>query len=343
MAVGNSSTPFIGYDSYLGVAEETTFGTLVTATSFIEFSSESFKREREEIKIDTVNNSRDYLKRLSGNESAAGGFESMVNPGEDALVYFIKQCMGGSVTSTTITASAYTHVINGGDMESNQGSGGSADIKSLTVQIRKGDTNQYTWQGCRVNSMSLKGEVGSPLTFGCEVMAKTATATSDSLTASFSNVDPSNFTGVTVQTSDSIGGSWTTEYFSAFEVSLNNNISEQRALGSANVHALPPGRRDVSIKLSQQYDTTTNYTRFVENTQTAIQITLDTGATIAAGGSSTYSMKLAFPRCYFNSNMPEVSSNDVLTHEVELTAIRDTTTGYSMQVTVNNATANYAG
>jgi hypothetical protein len=44
MSVGNG-TPFLGYDSYLGIAEETTFSSVQTATTFIEFTSEAFMKE----------------------------------------------------------------------------------------------------------------------------------------------------------------------------------------------------------------------------------------------------------------------------------------------------------
>jgi hypothetical protein len=340
MGVGNNNPPYLGYDSYVAVAEETIFGTYVTATAFVEFNSEGFKREEEEIKLPAINNTRDYTKRMKGKTSISGSLEVPMNVASDAIVYMVKQAMGGTCASSQVVASCYNHTFYTGDMESNKATSTASDHKSLSVQVRKGNTAQWTFKGMRVNTMTLKGEVGSPITASFEMIGKDATSTTDSLTSSFTTQLPLNFTGVTVQTGATTT-SMTTEYVSAFEFTLNNNLAEQRALGSALIHSAPPIKCDVSIKLTQQFDTITNYNRFIQNTETMIKIILDTAVTIAAAGSTTYSMHIDCPACYFNNVMPAVGGSDALTQEMNLTAIRNTSTGYAVQIKVNNATASY--
>ena len=339
MAVGNA-TPYLGYDSYIGAAEETTFGTLVTATAFTEFISEAFMKEREEIRREEINTTRDFTRRMTGNETVNGSIESVLNVADDFHVMLIKQAMGGTVASATIVASSFEHTLDVGDMEANQSTSGAADVKSLSVQVRRGSTEQWSYRGMRVNTLTIKGEVGSAVTVTYELMGQYGTTSSDSLTASFSNINPVNFTGVTFNTGDSITNV-STEYISGFEFSLSNNLAEQRNLGSANIHALPPLRRDVKLKLTQQFDTLTAYNRYIQNTKTAIQILLDTGSTIAAAGSSTYSMHINMPACYFNNITPQVGSMEAISQEIDVSTIKDTTTSYVVQMQINNATTNY--
>jgi hypothetical protein len=340
MSVGNG-TPFLGYDSYLGIAEETTFSSVQTATTFIEFTSEAFMKEIEEQRREEINTTRDFTRRMKGNVTVSGSIEAPLNVASDGFIYLMKQAMGGTCASATLGASgAYSHTLHVGDMENNQGSGSADDIKSLTITVRRGDdANKFQYKGMRVNTMTIKGEVGSPVNATFELMGRYGTICTDTLTASFTNINPINFTGVTFNTGITIS-SVAVEYITGFEFTLSNNLAEQRVLGSPYIYALPPLRRDVKLKLNQQFDTLTAYNRFIQNTKTAIQILLDTGVTMSAAGS-TYSMAINVPCCYFNNVNPQVGSIEAISQEIDVSAIKDTTTSYVCQFTVNNATEHY--
>jgi hypothetical protein len=339
MSVGNG-TPFLGYDSFLGIAEESTYSSVQTSTTFIEFTSEGFKKEREEQRREEINTTRDFIRRMTGNETVSGSLEAPLNIAADGFVFIMKQAMGGTCASATLgAAGAYSHTLYVGDMENNKGSGSADDVKSLTMTIRRGDTEIWQYKGMRVNTMTIKGEVGSPITASFELMGRYGTTCADSLTASFTNINPLNFTGVTFGTGATISAI-TTEYITGFEFTLANNLAELRNLGSANIYALPPGRRDVKLKLTQQFDTLTAYNRFIQNTKTAIQILMDTGVTMSAAGS-TYSMAINVPCAFFNNVTPQVGSIEALSQEIDVSAIKDTTTSYVCQLTINNATEHY--
>ncbi|MDY6888134.1 MAG: phage tail tube protein [Pseudomonadota bacterium] len=348
MAVGDNAR--FGYDSFVGISEETTYGTSADSFSYIEFSSESMKRNIEEIKLESINTSRDYIKRLRGNESIEGSLEFDLNVAADACVYLLKQAMGGTVATAvlyTTTSSGRGHTLNTGNMENNKSSSGSTDTVALTLEIQKGgnESTGTVWDflGTRVNSISIKGEIGAPVVMTAELIGQTASTTSSTPTVTFTDINPCNFTGITINTGDSITNV-SAETFIGFELTLNNNLisdTNARKLGSRTLQILPPARREVNLKLTQRFDTTTSYDRFIDNTMTAIQILLDSEQTIAAN-CSTYSMHINLPACYFNSNMPEIGDFGVVTHEVEVSAIKEnTTTSYSIQMQINNATANY--
>jgi len=345
MGIGNG-TPKLGYDSVIGIAQETAYGTFVTTTaSFIEFNTESMKHSREEIKLESVNNSRDYTKRIIGNETVEGSIEADLDVNADGLVYIMKQAMGGTVGISTISATEFVHTLNPGNMESNKGTSTASDIKSLSIAVRKGDANTWNAAGCRINSLTIKGEVGAPVIMTAEIIGQSMSISSTIGGAvSYSDVTPMYFKGVTIKTSDTMtSASLTAECFTAFEFTINNNLDgDQRCLGSRNISVLPPGKREVMCKLTQRFDTTTAYERFIQNTATAIQIIIDSETTCGStAGNTTYSCIINIPQAYWNSNMPEVGGNEVLIHEIEASGMYNSEYGYAALIQIRNDTANY--
>jgi hypothetical protein len=340
MAVGNNY-PFIGLDSRIGIGEETTYGVMKTSTVIMEFLSESMKQNREENKLEIIRGQRDYIKRIIGVETVEGSLEAYLNVAEDALCYIMKQALGGTATRATVVLGSYDHTFNLGTMEGNKGTSTATDVKGLSIAVERGDSDKvFNYVGCRVNNLTIKGELGQPCVISADFIGKTMSSSATLPTLSYSNVLPINFTGVQVNTGDSIGNV-AIEYFQSFEFSLNNNIDgEQRYFGSRTVSHAPPIRREMTLSLTQRYDTTTAYDRFLNNTMTAIQIVLDSGVTITAGGT-TYAMYIDLPECYYNSNQPEVGDTGPLNVEFECAALYNTEQTYAARIRVRNATDNY--
>lgn len=326
----------LGYKGYVGIGEETTYGTKVTSSSFIEFNSEGFKRSIEEKVIDSINTTRNPMKRVQLGETIEGSIETYLDVASDGLMKIIKQAMGGTVASATVTSGCIGHTFNEGDMESNDSSVSAADVKSLTVQVRKGGSHQFSFVGNRVNSLSIKGEIGNPIVISANFVGKAASITSDTITPVFSTVLPLLFHGVTINYSG------TAEEFQSFELTLNNNlVSDARALGSKFISVLPPAQRDIDLKLGQRFDTTTAWTRWTGGDANAVTILCDSGVTVSGSGSTTYSMLINLPKCYTNLETPAVGGKGIISQSISLKPIFDSTSAFAMQIKVNNATAGY--
>ena len=84
----------------------------------------------------------------------------------------------------------------------------------------------------------------------------------------------------------------------------------------------------------------TSFNRFIQNTATAVKITLDSGFTMASS-SVTSQVVIRIPQAYWNSNQPEVGDVGTLTHEVEISGIYDSSATYSVQIDVRNGTSSY--
>lgn len=150
MAIGASSQQ--GFDSFIGVAKEATFGTRVSVTAFAEWSSESFKRLDEENLQETMQGqgARDFVRRTRGNTVVDGSVELPLNFAADFPVLVIANGMGGSLTSTQVaTTGSYSHTITVGDIVN-------GDVPSLSFTKRIGATAQQSYVGARVNSLNIK-------------------------------------------------------------------------------------------------------------------------------------------------------------------------------------------
>lgn len=341
MAVGNS-IPFMGYNSALGIGKQLTATTFVTSTTFLEFNSESFKTTTEEVKLESINTNRDYTKRILGNTSVEGSVDFDLDIESDACINIIKNALGGTVTSVALSAAvSFTHTLRVGDMENNATTT-AADSRGLSVAVRKGSTHTWDFALMKVNSLAIKGEIGSPIVATAEMIGQSATLsnTIGAAAISYTTFNPCTFNGVTIGLGASIGN-LTTQYFTGFEFTINNNLDgDVRSLGSRNVTQIPAVKRDVTLTLSQRFDTSSAYDWALANTQTAIQITLSNEQTITTS-ITVGSLIINLAKCFLNTPaMPEVGDSGVLSFDIEVSSINDATYD-SVQMTLLNGTADY--
>jgi hypothetical protein len=346
--MGAGDTAYMGYSSYVGAGMETSYGVHATASAFCEFYSEGFKREIDSKLVESINTTRNYRRRYHGNENISGSVELPLNLASDVVCYILYQSMGGTLTSTQVGATtAYGHAVNEGDMESNAHTTTAKDIKGLSFSVRRGSQNTHRWQynGCRVNSLSIKGDIGSECRLSAEFIGKssTLTAAGETLTAAFTAITPVNFAGITIEMGDTTTTLSTTTY-TGVEFTLGNNlVSDEKArkLGSNTLALCPVGMRDVKLKLTQRFDTTTSYVDYVANTQKAFKITFDSGVTIGAAASGNYRLEITIPKMYYGPNQPNVGDSGVITHELEMQGVADTITSECVSMTFYNATTSY--
>lgn len=335
----------LGFRSIFALANETTFGTgpsALTGASYFEATSVGMKREIEEMKSEEINTTRSYTRRFQMNQSISGSIEKDLHP-VDGIPLLI-HALGGVVTSTGTTATGYTHTMIPNETNIVTAA---ATQTSLSLFVRKGGDQGYVYNGCRIGQMTVTGEIGSPIKVAYDVTGQkgTTTAALTDTAVSFSSVRPFLFKDATMQYASTTAQLTSTAAIQlvGFELTVNNNIdSDQRALGQDTVVDLPPGRRDVSLKLTMRYDTTTSYTRFTSGEYGAAKIVLTSGEAITTG--VYYSMEFEMPKVYWNNTDPEIGEAGVIQIEPELTCIRGELSGtsaYDIKATLLNLTASY--
>jgi hypothetical protein len=203
------------------------------------------------------------------------------------------------------------------------------------------------YSGCRVNTLSIKGEIGSPIIMSAELVGQKGTiTTSVPALAAFSTIAPLDYGMASITTGNTIT-SLSAVTCVGFELTINNNFTTDanaRKLGSKRIVKPFPGRREVNLKLTQRLDTTTAYSAAIANTATAINIAIvsPTYVTVSTTSGTTYGMHIKLPQAYVNTpGLPEIGDAGVVMLETEWNCIYSSATGYSIQMLVDNATASY--
>jgi hypothetical protein len=282
------------------------------------------------------------------NRSISGSVEKDFHP-VDGVPLLLHAIAGTAVPAGTSTT-GYTHTITPDETNIvKAGASGATTATSLSLLVRKGQDQGYVYNGCKVGQMTLTGEIGSPIKVAYDITGKTGTTTAalTDTAVSFSTVRPFLFKDAHfyfASTTAALTETAATELqLVGFELTVNNNNdTDQRALGSDTIVDIAPGMRDVSMKLTMRYDTTTSYTRFVNGEYGAGRLVLTSAEAIT--GTTYYQAKFDMPKMYWNNTDPEIGEAGVIQIEPELTCIRGElsgTSGYDIKATLVNLTASY--
>lgn len=340
MAIGDGAK--LGVNSYVALIKETTFGsnpaTVATGMSWIEPISFGFKTDIKSEKLDTIGKNRGFAKRVVLDKEVKGSLEQFLHPQESVLLTAV--ALGGGIVSASLSG-AYTHSITAGNFDTSP--------SSLSFATRKGDTHTWGYTGGRVNTMKISGKVGEPVKATYEFIFKDSTQGVTDIAAfmSISSVLPFVYTGGEFRYTNVEASLTSTvaEKITGFELTFKNNLKadkDARQLGSNLIGVLPPTRREIEFKITQRFDTTTAWNRFIEATQGAVELIL-TGQSITAAISNQMIIRL--PKVFYNSPEPEIGgAKDIIMSEINFDVVVDnpnTSTGKDIGITFINATASY--
>ena len=136
------------------------------------------------------------------------------------------------------------------------------------------------------------------------------------------------------------------ECIQGFELEVNNNLAADeasRCLGSNLLRVLPPTRREVSLTITQRFDTTTTFERFIQNTQGAVELFFRGPDSLTS--DKFHEITLRLPKVFLNSPDPTLEGADsIIQSEIKYDVLVDnpaTTTGKDIGVTVQNNVASY--
>lgn len=331
----------IGALSYIAFGKESTLGTYASATTAVEAISCGFRTEIESIKLETINKNRGYSKRVQTDKNVGGTLEVYMHPVEAPLLF--AAALGNGITSATVTSTGgFVHSLSAGNFDTAP--------SSLSFNVRKGDTHTWRYTGGRINVLTIAAEIGQPVKLSAEFVFKDSTQQSDNIgtSLSVSSVLPFIYTQGQYQYAAAQSGLGTTtavEVITGFELSINNNIKDDesaRELGTNTLSIVQPTMRSVELKVTQRFDTTTAYNRFLQGTEGSVRLEF-TGAQIVSGVN--YKSTIDLYKVTLNSPDPELGGpNDVLMSEFAFDCVVDnpqTTTGRDIGVTFVNATATY--
>jgi hypothetical protein len=190
MAIGS------GLGAQLGIAAESTYGTFVAPTRFVEFTKESLVFKKTTAQSTGIAAGRQLAlssRRVLTRKEVAGSIDLEIT--NKAMGLFLQALMGTSVTPVqqgVTTAYLQTHTL--------------ADTagKSLTIQkgvpLASGTVTDKSMLGCKVTSGEFSCEVGGMLTGTFEIDGRDCDETQTLAAASYSNMSPFHFGQMALKT-----------------------------------------------------------------------------------------------------------------------------------------------
>lgn len=338
MAAGDLSR--VGVRSALAVRPEATYGTFAVTTSAINPfvpTSIGIKTEMVTQKLDELGASqRGYSRQVQLDKNVGGSVEGFLHP-EESLPFLIN-ALGGRYTFNSLTTA--------GDFSITTGNFSASDtVVSLSVWAQKGEQHSWRYAGGVINSLKIEAAVGEPVKMTAEfVFQDSSISTADTaltLALSFSTARPFVYVDGAYRYAPTEGSLTSTnaEPIQSFELEINNNLitdAQARQLGTRLLSRIPPSpRRDVSLKVSQRFDTTTTFDKMIQNTGGAVSLNF-TSDTITAEYSRQ--MTIICPSVRFKNTEPLVEgANEVLKSEIEFDVLVDspaTSTGREIGITM---------
>jgi hypothetical protein len=316
-----------GLDAQIGFAAESTWGTAVTVTRFLEFNEESMKFEPTWLEPVGLRAGTKFKRapRIRQSRKSASG-DVGLDVATLGMGLLVKHMLGSTVTTTTLvsgTAYKQVHVPSGF-----LGLG-------LTAQVGRpepatGTVVPFTYNGCKVASWEFSCEDNSTPNLKLSLVGRAETTATALATASYlagsSVFDFSQATlklGGTPSTSGGettiAGGTAVAAVVRSISVAGETPMADERfGLGNAGLRSQPlendiptvTGSLDAEFAKAELYDV------FQNNTTTALQFDL-TGAAI---GASNFLFSIILPAVKLKAAAPAVGGPDIVSMSTDFEA-----------------------
>ena len=260
-----------GISSQLGLVAESTYGTGVVVTRFLEFLSESMKLDVARVESKGLRSGQ-RMQRFdhwaAGKRAASGNIEMEVaNRGFGLLL----TTMGLGALTTTASGTGWKHRGTIGDLFGDM----------MTIQVGRPDVSgtvqPFTYLGCKVAEWELVQEIDEILKLNLTVDARdetTATALASATAPTLSELYHWGGFALTVG-----GGAFEP---TSFKLGCNNGLKTDRHhLRGATLKKEPieEKMREVTFEMDGEFESLTAYNRYVNGTDTAIIATWTAVAT----------------------------------------------------------------
>lgn len=315
-----------GLAAQLGVAEETTWGTVVTPSRFYEFRNESLAQTIERMESQGLRAGTRVLRSdrwVAGQKEVGGNIEMEVANRSFGL--WLKHALGTIATTQPDAVNdptVYDHTATPGDLP-----------VGLTTQVGRpdeaGTVHPFTYHGCRVASWELSANVG-------EIGVLSVSLTGEDEDTSTALAAASYPAGLTLLTFVEATLQIAAASVDVRSITLrgDNGLNADRPqLGSQlRRQATEADMRTYDGDIDAYFADLVAYNRFVNGTEAALEL-LFQGAVIAGGtGSFNYELK-ATANVRFDGETPNVDGPDELDQPLAFKCL-DSGTGPGSALTI---------
>lgn len=299
--------------SFIGIGKETTYGTEVAASQFLEFNSESIKRNGGQTVKPTLRTAS-ALRAVKNKVGIDGSFTYPMSFGSSELL--LKYAMGAN---NTTGAGPYTHALTLA----------TALTTPLTIAVKRGDVtdNEYAYNGCFIPKMTWSIQPEGQLDCTVDVLGREEAIRANS-TPTYTTTEyiAWDMLGVTVA-----GSAINVQ---SFELTLENPIQgDTHYLGSL-YRQLPvrSGARKISGSIEFEFESTTHYNYVVDNTENAL---------VATFTGTSHSLVFSLPNVMWLGDTPNITEVGPIKQKLNFEA-RATSDNNELAITLVNATSTIA-
>lgn len=315
-----------GFGGYIGFAKESSGGTPIAATDFIEAFSESLTLSMDRFETANIVGGAFYeADDMAGVRRLAGDIVFAAHPEE--LGFFLLGATGIQSTTEVLSGFLYTNEFTMRTTDFDE----SFAQDPYTFEIFRDVTSAQQYSGANLSGLSLNVVPNQDLRVTASIMSKGFSVVARQ-TATFTNspTDPLAFDTASIQ----LGGS-ATELLEALTVSIDSQLE---GIASLNSSTLIRGIRRTGPQLIRvtgtiAFENLTEYTRFVDQTEFAIAANFTR--------ADSFSLLMELPRVVYTTFPVSIGGRERITvdfdgqgryHTGSLNAIKfsltNTTSGY---------------
>lgn len=236
--------PYVGRGTAAGFGAESTWGTPVSRTIWMELVSESMAHKVEKAARGTLAESAGSLLRRSHIKRAvtAGGTIEVVVTYE-GFGLLMKHGTWADPTTGTISGGVYPHTYK---------LAASPPAAGLTVEIIRGDGTAEVFAGCRIAKMTIKIEAGGLLRCSLDLIAKQSAGRTSAGTASYTG---SRDLDVMHYDAGTVGWNSGTTVPKSLEFTIDHKMARRQLLGSLYTpDPKPSDYGDVMLKMDHEWN-----------------------------------------------------------------------------------------
>ncbi|MCT9932451.1 phage tail tube protein [Planotetraspora sp. A-T 1434] len=321
-----------GLDAQLGFAAESTVGTGVTVTKFVEFDKEGLQFDAGFLEPTGLRVGRKFKRAsrvVQSRKSVSGDIELQVASRGMGLLW--KHALGSTATPTVISGTAFRQVHTPVGM---QGLG-------LTIQVGRpepasGTVRPFTFRGCKISDWEFSLSDGEVAKLKLSVDGWDETLATALATSSYTSANLYSFSqavlklGGTASTTTGLmsvaSGVQVATVIKDFSVKYSTPMATERyGVGNAGVKSeqLENDFPGITGKFGAEFSKVELYDVFKANTTLAMEFVM-TGAAIGASGSND-TLSIICPAIKIKSATPTVDGPDIVSMDVEWEAYDDET------------------
>jgi hypothetical protein len=308
-----------GTNAWVGFGEESTYGTGVTPTKWIEVLEESFQGKHNYIGKPTLR-SASINQRVKSKKAVEGGFK--YNVGFEGYETLFKHTIG-SVATTGPVSGIYTHTF----------SLATVLPTGLTFQVNRdqaaiGGSSAFQYEGCQIQKLTLTQNIEDFLMADIEIVGEdwSNVALTAATFPTFQGVDWEMLTTFTINA--------VAVKVKELEITIENALAADRyRLGSRLRRGL--GRnapRKISGKFLAEFESLTEYAYYRDLIQVPLVATWDNGG----AGSAQRQLSISIPAIVFNGEDPKVDDAGPIELPMSFEAFQSAAANDEMVLTVKN-------